>query len=255
MSGTCILMMLIALQAWRRRGGRTLLALAGMAGIAAPLVWSGGYAAGPTALAYLWHAGRKASRLAACGMLAVSIALGLGAWRLVGPGNGTAAESAKPRGLLKVCLPGRAAAKIQDSATLRQQKVTHRLTVEPVHGALKNRVLDVEGHDRVLLVHDHRLRHPRAGRRSRARDGAAVRSRVAIRRNQAAGSTSSWCTLEMETAENIRRGMDPDAARRKALLASGGLTAAAEAVTGAARRPVARERRRRRHLRGLGAAT
>ena len=36
--------------------------------------------------------------------------------------------------------------------------------------------------------------------------------------------------LEMETAENIRRGMDPDAARRQALLASGGLTQAAEAV-------------------------
>ena len=36
--------------------------------------------------------------------------------------------------------------------------------------------------------------------------------------------------LEMETAENIRRGMSPDAARRQALLASGGLTQAAEAV-------------------------
>ena len=36
--------------------------------------------------------------------------------------------------------------------------------------------------------------------------------------------------LEMETAENIRRGMAPDEARRQALLASGGLTAAAEAV-------------------------
>ncbi len=36
--------------------------------------------------------------------------------------------------------------------------------------------------------------------------------------------------LDMETAENIRRGMHPDAARRKALLASGGLTQAAEAV-------------------------
>ena len=34
----------------------------------------------------------------------------------------------------------------------------------------------------------------------------------------------------METAENIRRGMAPDAARRKALLASGGLTVAAESV-------------------------
>ena len=36
--------------------------------------------------------------------------------------------------------------------------------------------------------------------------------------------------LDMETAENIRRGMDPDSARRQALLASGGLTQAAEAV-------------------------
>src|SRR5215211_7141535 len=36
--------------------------------------------------------------------------------------------------------------------------------------------------------------------------------------------------LEMEIAENVRRGMDPDAARRKAILASGGLTAAAESV-------------------------
>jgi putative ABC transport system permease protein len=36
--------------------------------------------------------------------------------------------------------------------------------------------------------------------------------------------------LDMETAENIRRGMSPDAARRQALLASGGLTQAAEAV-------------------------
>src|SRR5919201_1988555 len=36
--------------------------------------------------------------------------------------------------------------------------------------------------------------------------------------------------LEMETAEYIRRGMHPDEARRRALLASGGLTQAAEAV-------------------------
>src|SRR5512142_2930880 len=36
--------------------------------------------------------------------------------------------------------------------------------------------------------------------------------------------------LDMETAENVRRGMDPDEARRQALLASGGLTQAAEAV-------------------------
>jgi predicted permease len=36
--------------------------------------------------------------------------------------------------------------------------------------------------------------------------------------------------LEMETAEYVRRGMRPDEARRKAMLASGGLTHAAEAV-------------------------
>jgi hypothetical protein len=36
--------------------------------------------------------------------------------------------------------------------------------------------------------------------------------------------------LDMETAENIRRGMPPEEARRQALLASGGLTRAAEAV-------------------------
>jgi predicted permease len=36
--------------------------------------------------------------------------------------------------------------------------------------------------------------------------------------------------LDMEIAENIRRGMAPDQARRQALLASGGLTRAAEAV-------------------------
>ena len=36
--------------------------------------------------------------------------------------------------------------------------------------------------------------------------------------------------LDMETAEYIRRGMQPDEARRQALLMSGGLTQAAEAV-------------------------
>ena len=36
--------------------------------------------------------------------------------------------------------------------------------------------------------------------------------------------------VEMETAENIRRGMDPDEARRRAMLASGGITQAVEAV-------------------------
>ena len=36
--------------------------------------------------------------------------------------------------------------------------------------------------------------------------------------------------LEMETAENVRRGMDPGEARRQALLAAGGLTVASELV-------------------------
>src|SRR5689334_20033692 len=36
--------------------------------------------------------------------------------------------------------------------------------------------------------------------------------------------------LAMETAENVRRGMNPNEARRRALLAAGGLTQAAEAV-------------------------
>ena len=36
--------------------------------------------------------------------------------------------------------------------------------------------------------------------------------------------------IEMETAENIRRGMRPDEARRKAMLTAGGLTQASEAV-------------------------
>ena len=36
--------------------------------------------------------------------------------------------------------------------------------------------------------------------------------------------------LEMETDENIRRGMSPDEARRQARIASGGLTQAAESV-------------------------
>src|SRR5688572_32986802 len=36
--------------------------------------------------------------------------------------------------------------------------------------------------------------------------------------------------LEMETAENIRRGMRPEEARRQAMLAAGGLTQAAESV-------------------------
>ncbi len=52
--------------------------------------------------------------------------------------------------------------------------------------------------------------------------------------------------VDMETAEYIRRGMHPDEARRKAMLASGGLTQAAEAV---------RDRRGLPWIESLGADT
>ena len=55
--------------------------------------------------------------------------------------------------------------------------------------------------------------------------------------------------LAMEIAEYVRRGMTPEAARRKALLASGGLTQGAEANAGAARPSVGRERRGGHHVR------
>src|SRR5438874_4719828 len=43
--------------------------------------------------------------------------------------------------------------------------------------------------------------------------------------------------LEMATAENIRRGMEPNEARRRAMLAAGGLTQAAESVRDRRRLP------------------
>jgi hypothetical protein len=49
-------------------------------------------------------------------------------------------------------------------------------------------------------------------------------------RRRTISRTMMQAHLEMETAENIRRGMNPDEARRAAMLASGGLTQAAEAV-------------------------
>ena len=53
----------------------------------------------------------------------------------------------------------------------------------------------------------------------------------------------------MATAENIRRGMPPDEARRQALLASGGLTVAVGGRPRAARTALAREHRRRPEVR------
>ncbi len=48
--------MLVFLQAWRLRGGGVWLALAALASMAAPLIWTGGVAAGPVGWAYLWAA-------------------------------------------------------------------------------------------------------------------------------------------------------------------------------------------------------
>ena len=55
--------------------------------------------------------------------------------------------------------------------------------------------------------------------------------------------------LEMETAENIRRGMRPDEARRQALLASGGLTAGRRGGPRSARTALDREHRGRHQVR------
>ena len=73
MSGTLVLLMLIALQAWQARGGWPYLLLGAMAALAAPLCWSGGYAAGPAALAYLWHGGNNSARLAGTIILGISL--------------------------------------------------------------------------------------------------------------------------------------------------------------------------------------
>ena len=64
-AGTMVLAMLAGLQAWRTRGAWWALALGLLAATAAPLFWSGGYAAGPVGIAYLWADGRRPSRRAA----------------------------------------------------------------------------------------------------------------------------------------------------------------------------------------------
>ncbi len=58
-SGTMILAMLAALQAWRARGSWWLLVLAALAAMAAPLFWTAGYIAGLAGAAYLWADGRR----------------------------------------------------------------------------------------------------------------------------------------------------------------------------------------------------
>lgn len=57
-----VVFMLLALQAWKRGGTFVWLILGGVAAFAAPLLWSGGYVAGPVGLAYLGVSPRAGSR-------------------------------------------------------------------------------------------------------------------------------------------------------------------------------------------------
>jgi hypothetical protein len=83
-AGTMILAMLVALQAWRAWGSWWLLAAGGLAAVAAPLFWSGGYTAGLAGLAYLWADGRRSCRIAAAVPLAASLATGAVVWVFAG---------------------------------------------------------------------------------------------------------------------------------------------------------------------------
>lgn len=57
-----VIVMLLALQSWKRGGRFGWLIAGGIAAFAAPLLWSGGYVAGPVGAAYLWVAGRTGPR-------------------------------------------------------------------------------------------------------------------------------------------------------------------------------------------------
>ncbi len=85
-AGAMILAMLAALQVWRIGGSRRSLALAFLAETAAPLLWSGGFAAGPVGAAYLWADGRPRSRALALLLLGASAAIVALAW-LAGAGT------------------------------------------------------------------------------------------------------------------------------------------------------------------------
>jgi len=64
-AGAGVLAALAAAQAWRARGGLWRMAAAAALTAAAPLLWSGGYVAGPALAAYLWADGRPRCRRAA----------------------------------------------------------------------------------------------------------------------------------------------------------------------------------------------
>jgi hypothetical protein len=84
LAGAGILAMLVTLQLWRARGGWASMALSMLAAVAAPLLWSGGYVAGPAGFAYLWADGRPHARKTALLPLIASIATAVAAFVLAG---------------------------------------------------------------------------------------------------------------------------------------------------------------------------
>jgi hypothetical protein len=93
-AGTCILIMLVSLQAWRVRGAWWRLAAGLLAASVAPLFWTAGYAAGPAGIAYLWADGRRACRRAAAFLAISPLAVAALAWCLAGRGFGPASHFA-----------------------------------------------------------------------------------------------------------------------------------------------------------------
>jgi hypothetical protein len=96
-----IVLMLLALQAWCQRGSVWRLVLAGVAAFGSPLVWSGGFAAGPVGLAYLLAAGPVKTKLAGfvpmgASLLAGVVVLVLSGAPLVGAGKDGGDRSSVP---------------------------------------------------------------------------------------------------------------------------------------------------------------
>ncbi len=94
-SGAMIMVMLAALQRWRARDAWWSLLSAVLASIAAPLLWSAGYAAVVVAMAYLWADGRRACRRVAVIFPAISLFLALSVWQVAGNGFALASHCAK----------------------------------------------------------------------------------------------------------------------------------------------------------------
>ena len=83
-AGTMVILMLIALQSWRISGTRWAFGMALLAAIAERLIWSGGFAAGPVGLAYLWADGRREARRASPWLLITTLVVAGLAWFLAG---------------------------------------------------------------------------------------------------------------------------------------------------------------------------